>query len=190
MGVGSFVGSTIVEIEIGCGPAGELRYPSYQLDKWSFCGIGEFQSYSSPAMDQLQSAAAAVGHPEWGSSGGPTNAGEYNSVPADTDFFTSGKDNNYESDYGKFFLDWYTSSLINHGGYVMNAASNVFGDTGVELSMKVFIHALRQIFTLMLMMHANYVYCNATGSWYSLVVQRQFSRRRTNCWILEYTWSE
>lgn len=25
----------------GFSPAGELRYPSYQLSKWSYCGIGE-----------------------------------------------------------------------------------------------------------------------------------------------------
>ena len=33
----------IVDIEVGLGPAGELRYPSYpQSHGWSFPGIGEF----------------------------------------------------------------------------------------------------------------------------------------------------
>lgn len=37
----SFLGSTILEIQVGLGPAGELRYPAY---KWnSFPGVGEFQ---------------------------------------------------------------------------------------------------------------------------------------------------
>lgn len=34
----------IVDIEVGLGPAGELRYPSYpQSQGWVFPGIGEFQ---------------------------------------------------------------------------------------------------------------------------------------------------
>ena len=34
----------IIDIEVGCGPAGELRYPSYpQTQGWEFPGIGEFQ---------------------------------------------------------------------------------------------------------------------------------------------------
>jgi beta-amylase len=32
------------EIEVGVGPAGELRYPSYpETHGWRFPGIGEFQ---------------------------------------------------------------------------------------------------------------------------------------------------
>lgn len=34
----------IIDIEVGLGPAGELRYPSYpQNQGWVFPGIGEFQ---------------------------------------------------------------------------------------------------------------------------------------------------
>lgn len=34
----------IIDIEVGLGPAGELRYPSYpQNQGWIFPGIGEFQ---------------------------------------------------------------------------------------------------------------------------------------------------
>lgn len=34
----------IRDIEVGLGPAGELRYPSYpQNQGWKFPGIGEFQ---------------------------------------------------------------------------------------------------------------------------------------------------
>lgn len=39
-----FEDGTIIDIEIGLGPAGELRYPSYQETLgWKFPGIGEFQ---------------------------------------------------------------------------------------------------------------------------------------------------
>lgn len=35
---------SIVDIEVGLGPAGELRYPAYtQSQGWKFPGIGEFQ---------------------------------------------------------------------------------------------------------------------------------------------------
>lgn len=34
----------LLDIEVGLGPAGELRYPSYpQSQGWVFPGIGEFQ---------------------------------------------------------------------------------------------------------------------------------------------------
>lgn len=33
------------QVQIGLGPAGELRYPSYPLSKWAFPGVGEFQAY-------------------------------------------------------------------------------------------------------------------------------------------------
>ncbi|ONK70865.1 uncharacterized protein A4U43_C04F2320 [Asparagus officinalis] len=41
------LGSTIVEIQVGMGPAGELRYPSYPElgGTWKFPGIGAFQCY-------------------------------------------------------------------------------------------------------------------------------------------------
>lgn len=41
------LGETIIEIQVGMGPAGELRYPGYpeQNGRWRFPGIGEFQCY-------------------------------------------------------------------------------------------------------------------------------------------------
>lgn len=34
----------LIDIEVGLGPAGELRYPSYaEIQGWKFPGIGEFQ---------------------------------------------------------------------------------------------------------------------------------------------------
>lgn len=34
--------SIILLYFIGLGPAGELRYPSYQIGKWQYCGVGEY----------------------------------------------------------------------------------------------------------------------------------------------------
>lgn len=43
----------IVDIEVGLGPAGELRYPSYpQNQGWQFPGIGEFQVILASAFNQ------------------------------------------------------------------------------------------------------------------------------------------
>lgn len=38
---------SLQEIQVGMGPAGELRYPSYPegTDQWRYPGIGEFQCF-------------------------------------------------------------------------------------------------------------------------------------------------
>ena len=134
--MGSYLGTTINEIQVGAGPSGELRYPAYQMDKWTFCGVGEFQSYSQFAMEQLSTAAAAAGHEEWGTAGGPSNAGSYNSLPYETGFFGTNDSENFRSDYGKFFLDWYSNALVTHGQDMLIQANDVFGDSA-KLAMKV-----------------------------------------------------
>ncbi|PQP91539.1 hypothetical protein Pyn_07596 [Prunus yedoensis var. nudiflora] len=56
----------IIDIEVGLGPAGELRYPSYpESQGWVFPGIGEFQCYDKYLQADFKEAATAVGHPEW-----------------------------------------------------------------------------------------------------------------------------
>ncbi|KAL9664282.1 hypothetical protein QQ045_019681 [Rhodiola kirilowii] len=42
-----YLGGVIVEIQVGMGPCGELRYPAYPKSNgtWKFPGIGEFQCY-------------------------------------------------------------------------------------------------------------------------------------------------
>lgn len=137
----SFLGTTISVVQIGLGPAGELRYPSYPSNRWRFCGVGEFQSYGSLALSSLAAAAAAAGHPEWGH-GGPDNAGTYNDYPASIPFFTPSTHNltvpgdNYQSAYGQFFLNWYAAQLQAHAARVLSAASTIFPGS-VRLSAKV-----------------------------------------------------
>ncbi|KAE8660092.1 Beta-amylase 1 [Hibiscus syriacus] len=82
------LGHTIVEIQVGMGPAGELRYPSYPEANgtWKFPGIGAFQCYDKYMLSSLKAAAEAAGKLEWGSTG-PTDAGHYNNWPEDTPFF-------------------------------------------------------------------------------------------------------
>jgi len=115
------LGSTITEIQVGMGPAGELRYPAYQLSHWSFCGVGAFQCFDDHALASFKQAAGQAGHSEWDSP--PTDAGDYNSRPGDVSFFQNG----YSSNYGEFFLGWYFESLKSHGHSVLGAAMDAFG---------------------------------------------------------------
>ncbi|KAL7718947.1 Beta-amylase [Entamoeba marina] len=123
----SFLNSgEINEIQVGMGPCGETRYPSYPLSRWTYCGVGEFQCSDKNALLSLYSAAAAAGHSDWGYAS-PSNAGTYNSKPpSSTGFFGSGS-NNYKSEYGQFFLDYYNGVLLTHAQNILSEARSVFG---------------------------------------------------------------
>ena len=68
---GDLVGDVISEVTVGCGPAGELRYPSYPEGdgRWRFPGVGEFQCYDKYLLADLKAAAERVGKPKWCASG-------------------------------------------------------------------------------------------------------------------------
>ncbi|WOL09560.1 hypothetical protein Cni_G18313 [Canna indica] len=131
-----YLGRVIVEIQVGMGPCGELRYPSYPESNgtWRFPGIGEFQCYDEYMKASLQAAAVGVGHEEWGKSG-PHDAGHYNQFPEDTGFFK--RDGTWSTDYGTFFLEWYSGKLLEHGDRILAAAEAIFRGTGAKLSGKV-----------------------------------------------------
>lgn len=123
------LGPIIEEVVIGCGPCGELRYPSYpEPNGWRFPGIGEFQCFDRRSLASLAQAAMSVGHPEWGASG-PMDAGSYNSNPDETVFFR-GWDGGWQSPYGRFFLEWYSNSLIEHGDRMLSIATSIFWGDG------------------------------------------------------------
>jgi len=128
----SYLSSGLInQIQVGLGPAGEMRYPSYQLqdNRWTYCGIGAFQCYDSNMKQSLQQAANQAGNPSWGSP--PNNAGFYDSSPSQTQFFSDNQPNNYASSYGSFFLGWYSQQLINHGASILSAASTIFSPTPI-----------------------------------------------------------
>lgn len=123
----------IIEVEIGLGPAGELRYPSYpQNQGWVFPGIGEFQCYDKYLKAEFKEAASNAGHPEWEL---PDNAGEYNDKPEVTEFFRS--NGAYDTERGKFFLTWYSNKLLSHGDQVLDEANKAFLGCKVKLAAKV-----------------------------------------------------
>ncbi|KAL5981480.1 Leucine-rich repeat receptor-like serine/threonine-protein kinase bam2 [Asimina triloba] len=128
-----FAEGVISEIEVGLGPCGELRYPSYPVKHgWRYPGAGEFQCYDQYLMKSLRKAAEARGHSFWAR--GPDNAGTYNSRPHETGFFCDGGD--YDSYYGRFFLIWYSKVLVDHGDRVLSLAKLAF--EGSCIAAKIF----------------------------------------------------
>lgn len=121
----SFIGSVIEEISVGLGPSGELRYPAHPFGdgRWRFPGIGEFQCYDKYMMRDLKIAACQEGKPQWGDKG-PQNAGYYNSLPSGVPFFEEGQES-FLSDYGRFFLEWYSGRLIRHADAILTKAANM-----------------------------------------------------------------
>jgi beta-amylase len=105
----------IAKIYLSGGPAGELRYPSYNFaDGWSYPSRGKLQAYTETAKQDFRNAMQT----KYGTIGalntawGTTLTGfSQISPPTDGDnFFTNG----YKSNYGKDFLTWYQGVLEKH----------------------------------------------------------------------------
>ncbi|KAJ4712595.1 Beta-amylase [Melia azedarach] len=131
-----YLGKVVQEIQVGMGPCGELRYPGYPESNgtWRFPGIGEFQCYDKYMKASLEATAEAIGEKDWGRSG-PHDAGQYNQFPEDTGFFQ--KDGTWNSEYGQFFLEWYSEKLLEHGDRILAAAKGIFQGTDAKLSGKI-----------------------------------------------------
>jgi beta-amylase len=131
-----YLGNVIVEVQVGMGPCGELRYPSYPESNgtWSFPGIGEFQCYDKYMRASLEASAEAAGKKDWGRSG-PHDSGQYNQFPNDTGFFKN--EGTWNTEYGEFFLNWYSTKLLTHGENILSAAEGIFQGSGAVLSGKV-----------------------------------------------------
>ena len=138
--------ANILEVNISLGPAGELRYPSYNShDQGSgYPTRGALQCYSSLARASLKEymlekygseakAAAAWGVRQW--------QGELIYPPGNvTDFF--GRYDHVNTQFGRDFFDWYTDSLLSHGRKIMTLALQVFSSRGaafkgIDLGAKV-----------------------------------------------------
>ncbi|XP_047147460.1 beta-amylase 1, chloroplastic-like [Vigna umbellata] len=86
-------------------------------------------------LKSLKAAAEAQGKPEWGSTG-PTDAGNYNNWPEDTQFFRK-EGGGWDGPYGEFFLTWYSQMLLDHGDRILTSAKSIFDNTGVKISVKI-----------------------------------------------------
>lgn len=90
------------------------------------------QCYDQYLLKSLRKAAEARGHSFWAR--GPDNAGSYNSRPHETGFFCDGGD--YDGYYGRFFLNWYSQVLIDHGGRVLSLAKLAFEGTRIAAKVR------------------------------------------------------
>ncbi|URE13593.1 beta-amylase [Musa troglodytarum] len=112
----------VTDVEVGLGPSGELRYPSYP----------EAQGWVFPASArEFKEAATVAGHPEWDL---PDDAGEYNASPKSTKFFAA--KGTYLMNSGIFFLTWYSNKLIMHGDQILDAANEAFLGCKVKIVAK------------------------------------------------------
>mmetsp|Transcript_12690 Transcript_12690/g.33519 ORF Transcript_12690/g.33519 Transcript_12690/m.33519 type:complete len:492 (+) Transcript_12690:74-1549(+) len=127
---GKYLGSTIVEIQVGMGPCGELRYPSYQMSQgWNYPGVGLIMAHDDGMTQMLKEAAAKAGHPEYekvpagcpkNTSGGPDDAPLFASRPG------APKEELFRHGHGRFFLHWYHKTLVDHGEAVLREAVKAF----------------------------------------------------------------
>ncbi|KAM3200233.1 hypothetical protein P3L10_032595 [Capsicum annuum] len=84
----------IIDIEVGLGSSGELRYPSYpEALGWKFPGIGEFQCYDEYMKEDFRETADEAVKPKYNR---PGDAGTYNDTPDKAGFFKKG--GNYQTE--------------------------------------------------------------------------------------------
>lgn len=147
-------------------------------------------------MKNLRKAAEVRGHSIWAK--GPDNAGSYNSTPHGTGFFRDGGE--YDSYYGRFFLNWYSQTLVDHGDRVLALANLAFEGTCIAskvgfrdcfLARKQVIYIFYIfldkvdikicIFSLIRNLSSDY----RPAFRYTLVVQDCQPCCRIDCWILQ-----
>lgn len=138
----------ISEVNISLGPAGELRFPSYNSHDIGsgYPSRGALQAYSEPALESFRSAMLS----KYGSLSGINRAWGFqlrnlsDVAPPRPEFLNSTFFQNGEhfSNYGKDFFDWYNRSLLEHGRLLLTTAQTVFAGTnsafrGIDLGAKV-----------------------------------------------------
>jgi hypothetical protein len=131
------------EINLSMGPAGELRYPSYNAHDGAACGFptrGCFQAYSDPARADFRAFVlnkyrdlAGVNAAWKGSLGGTPLTDSAQIGPPDDQDPANGRagafisrDDEFGTQYGRDFIDWYNQSLVDHGRRLLDAAIATF----------------------------------------------------------------
>ncbi len=136
----------IAEINISLGPAGELRYPSYNAHDsgTGYPTRGALQCYSELAKTSFREFAIE----KYGGIDGVAKAwnipglkADKISPPEDAQGFFNRQDH-VKIQYGKDFFDWYSDSLLNHGSKMLESARVVFADKdaafqGIDIGAKI-----------------------------------------------------
>jgi len=116
------------EINISCGPTGELRYPSYNYhDRWRYPHRGYLQCYSRPAIiDFRETMIRKYGSvSNVGIAWDLYLAGEHSiNLPESIDDFLWYSA--YRTQYGMDVFEWYNLALINHGRRMIRAGIQGF----------------------------------------------------------------
>jgi hypothetical protein len=133
----------IIEINISCGPAGELRYPSYNgHDQGTgYPTRGALQCYGRLAREDFRAFALS----EYGNLNGInqawgtqlTQVSQINPPDNPNHFFHS---HDYlHHPYGRDLTDWQNRALIAHGKRMLQAAIQTFDDSmsDIELGIKI-----------------------------------------------------
>lgn len=127
-------GDTVTEVQLGLGPCGELRYPSYPMSRWEFPGVGQLQHFDRYMQAELDRAIAADGMDGTNFAARGSHAGLYNDRPWDSRFWKSG----WRTLGGGWFLTWYSGMLLGHAEDVISAVREVMpAGGGVSLAVKV-----------------------------------------------------
>lgn len=131
------------EINVSLGPAGELRYPSYNGHDsgTGYPTRGALQAYSPLAVKSFQQFAIAkygtlAGiNAAWGSQ---LTAQSQIQPPSNAGFFFSSGDYR-NTQYGKDFIDWYNGSLVDHGERMLDTVLAALGTSfpGAEIGYKI-----------------------------------------------------
>jgi beta-amylase len=124
----------IGEINISMGPAGEMRYPSYnahdpdagyptrgRLQAYSELAVKSFRDWALKKYNGIEGLRTA-----WGL---PALTEDQIQPPSDAQGFFDRNDH-INLQYGRDFFDWYSDSLIDHGRTMLSSALNVFGQKG------------------------------------------------------------
>lgn len=141
--------------QVGLGPCGELRYPSYLFTRWEFPGIGLLpvwdpvtaeqwrafvhsdralvqrylgQQRCSPAeaASLLPRIAEAVGSPRGGPEDSPFFRPRRRRVGGGAVEAPSRPELHHEVGVGRLFMRWYAQRLLDHADSVLAAAHEVF----------------------------------------------------------------
>lgn len=120
----------IDEINISLGPSGELRYPSYNshdieagyptrgaLQSYSRLARASFKDYAIKKYGTVEAVARA-----WGEHFLQEN--DEIEPPYNPETFFE-QQNHHRTQYGRDFLSWYHSSLVNHGEKILSAAIEI-----------------------------------------------------------------
>jgi beta-amylase len=136
----------IGEVNVSLGPAGELRYPSYNAHDTNagYPTRGALQSYGPLAVDSFREYVEKKygGHDAVGQAWKIDNLDDSHILPPDdpNGFFARG--DHFNTQYGRDFFDWYNQSLVDHGNKMLSTAVSVFGQRdsafyGIDLGAKV-----------------------------------------------------